>query len=96
MNDEYTPPQSALEAIQDMIDDGDADPIGTARMNHPHLFDIVDYPVPGPIDEEPIYNPLEDYRIHFITNYAIKRAGEAYLIDLVIEAKTAWEEIIKP
>ena len=34
----YTPPADANEAVLRMAQDGDADPMGTAQMNYPHLF----------------------------------------------------------
>lgn len=35
---EYVPPATAEEAIANERADGDADPEGTARLNHPALF----------------------------------------------------------
>lgn len=35
---EDVPPATAEEAIANERADGDADPEGTARLNHPHLF----------------------------------------------------------
>lgn len=35
----YTPPQTREEAIEWERADGDGDPEGTAKLNHPHLFE---------------------------------------------------------
>ena len=38
----FTPPRSASEAVLRMAQDGDADPLGTAALNYPHLFPDLD------------------------------------------------------